>query len=416
MNAKIFFTATVLSIMACMAAEPFVSGVTARQNWPWNANVDIRYTLTADVPCDIDVRATWSGQNTPVSLKHISGDLANIVAGNGHIVWDPIAEGVTLPLTGFRVTVEPATVDSRKYLLLNLADGSVFYSATEPDWKNEPLKYLATNIVFRRISATTFNFGYPQSQVEAEFINNRSLMRRVTLSSDYYMAIFPLTSAQRDIAIDRIPEESDCTTPYAISYDMARGTRDEGICWPETFHKVTPDSFLGTIREISKNSFPVGWVVDLPTAAQWENAARAGTDKLDRLCWVEGSEFGVDFDAMMAIVKNAGQWDPDKTITAEIGKFAPNPWGIYDTMGCVYEFVLDWRMPKGPTLTTDVTDPTGIATPESEFNRQVRGGRGNGSCAFQACLPGNSGYGFSADTYRSTRLCIHMKPVTKIAE
>ena len=33
---------------AAGAAEPVVSGVMARQNWPWNGNVDILYTLSAD--------------------------------------------------------------------------------------------------------------------------------------------------------------------------------------------------------------------------------------------------------------------------------------------------------------------------------------------------------------------------------
>jgi formylglycine-generating enzyme required for sulfatase activity len=417
MNRKSFFAAAILSAIACAAAEPSATGVTARQNWPWNGNVDILYTLSSDTPCDVDVKATWNGQSEPVSLTRVSGDLFNVESGDRRIVWDPVAEGVSLPLTGFKATVEPVSADSKKYLLLNLFDGSVSYSATEPDWKGEPMAYLATNIVFRRIGATTFNFGYPQPQVIAGFINNRSLARKATLSSDYYIAIFPLTTAQGYMITKKTVEEEDCTTPYSVAYSTLRGSKaGDGVCWPETFHKVAEESLLDKIRKIPGLSLPAGWVVDLPTAAQWENAARAGTDAQDRLCWVEGSEFDVSFSDMTNIVKNAGQWVPGATLTAKIGTFPANPWGLYDTIGCVYEYVLDWRMPKGPCLTTDVTDPTGIATGENTQDRQVRGGRGNGSCPLEACLPGNSSSGYSEDTARSARLCIHLKPVTKLAE
>jgi hypothetical protein len=222
-------TATYLCA-AASAAEPVVSGVMARQNWPWNGNVDILYTLSADEPCDIEVTATWKGQAEPVTLGGISGDCTKVSSGNRHIVWDPVAAGVQLPLTDFRVTVTPATLESRKYLMLNLVDGTVEYSADAPDWKNEPFKYLATNMVFRRISATTFNFGYPASVEEREWVNSRSRVRKATLSSDYYIAIFPTTTAQEKAIHGNIGsvKEVDTRTPTRTIYNLIRGSKADG--------------------------------------------------------------------------------------------------------------------------------------------------------------------------------------------
>jgi hypothetical protein len=316
---------------AAGAAEPVVSGVMARQNWPWNGNVDILYTLSADEPCDIEVTATWKGQTEPVTLGGISGDCTKVSSGNRHIVWDPVAAGVQLPLTDFRVTVTPATLESRKYLMLNLYNGKVTYSATEPDWKNRTAEFLGTNMVFRRISATTFKFGYPRSQVEAGFANNRSLERNATLSSDYYMAIFPITEAQwRIMSKATVSDEGYFRAPRGVSYDDLRGTVGNGVCWPETFHKVAEGSVVAVMRDIVRNSIPSGWTVDLPTAAQWENAARAGEN--GRLCYVEGSEFGVTHSEMTNIVMNAGQWRPGEKLVPQIGNYNPNPFGIYPAM------------------------------------------------------------------------------------
>jgi len=70
----------------------------------------------------------------------------------------------------------------------------------------------------------------------------------------------------------------------------------------------------------------------LPSESEWEYAARAGTtqpywwghqpDTNRANCWGCGS-----------------QWDGVKT--APVGSFPPNPWGIYDTSGNVFEWVAD---------------------------------------------------------------------------
>ena len=417
MRKTILVFAALLSAVAAYSADPSINDVNVMQRWPWSGTVDIYYTLAADEPCDVEVTATWTGQTTPFVLNDISGDYYSVSNGARHIAWDAVASGLSLPLKDFTVTLAPVAVSARKYLILNLNSGSVSYSATEPDWKNHEKEFLGTNMVFRRISATTFNFGYPLSQINKPLIyaNNRSLVRKATLSSDYYMAIVPFTEAQWHIlGKSAITHEEYYRQPRGVKYEDARGKKEDGICWPETFHAVTTNSIAGMLRSIATNSVPREWTFDLPTAAQWENAARAGTDSTN-LCYVEGAKFGTSWSDMTNLLQSAGQWTPGVTETARIGDYDPNPWGVYDTIGCVWEFVLDWRLPDGPTATTDVTDPTGIATTSETVGRQVRGGRCNADCTIPMLLPANSNNGYSQSTTRGARFCIHLKPITKFS-
>lgn len=70
----------------------------------------------------------------------------------------------------------------------------------------------------------------------------------------------------------------------------------------------------------------------LPSETQWEYAARAGTTS--DYWW--GAKIGKN---------NANCWSCgstwDRTQTAEVGRFAANPWGLYDTSGNVLEWTAD---------------------------------------------------------------------------
>lgn len=70
----------------------------------------------------------------------------------------------------------------------------------------------------------------------------------------------------------------------------------------------------------------------LPSDAEWEYAARAGTRS--RFWW------GEEIEVARANCEGCGSlWDGEKT--AQVGKFAPNPFGLHDTAGNVFEWVAD---------------------------------------------------------------------------
>jgi len=84
----------------------------------------------------------------------------------------------------------------------------------------------------------------------------------------------------------------------------------------------------------------------LPTEAEWEYAARAGTET--KYWW--GNEIGRNrancFDC-------GSEWDRNQS--APVGSFHPNPWGLHDTAGNVQEWVQDCRNDSYGGAPTDGT-------------------------------------------------------------
>jgi len=102
----------------------------------------------------------------------------------------------------------------------------------------------------------------------------------------------------------------------------------------------------------------------LPTEAEWEHAARAGTNA--------GLPCG-DVSSCMCTDPNAGRlaWYKINSggRTRQVGGKMPNPWGLHDMAGNVYEWIHDWYQPHlghAPTL-----DPAG---PTTGTERVLRGG------------------------------------------
>ena len=92
----------------------------------------------------------------------------------------------------------------------------------------------------------------------------------------------------------------------------------------------------------------------MPTEAEWEYAARAGTTeprygKLDEIAWYSEN--------------SGGKAHP-------VGQKRPNAWGLYDMLGNVFEWTADWYDGKYYTA-RPAMDPTG---PPTGDGRTLRGG------------------------------------------
>jgi formylglycine-generating enzyme required for sulfatase activity len=100
-----------------------------------------------------------------------------------------------------------------------------------------------------------------------------------------------------------------------------------------------------------------GREVRLPTEAEWEYACRARTKTR---WWFGDTESSLTEYAWTNA--NAG-WQTQPT-----GQKKPNPWGLYDMYGNVWQWCQDWA---APYPAADVVDPTG---PSGGGDKCLRGG------------------------------------------
>ena len=246
-------------------------------------------------------------------------------------------------------TSDPAQTDSwRSVAFVQLAgadhlfvdttasvQGSRFYRAL--------LQTGPSNMVF--IPPGTFTMGSPTNEVDRN--PNEGPQTRVTLSHGFWIGKYEVTQGEY-LSVTGV-------NPSVFPGDLNRPV--SSVSWPD----ATNYCWMLTQREVAAGRIPVGSRYRLPTEAEWEYAARAGTS----------TRFSYGDDPGNTSLTNYSWYFINSALTVHrVGQKLPNPWGLFDMHGNVWEWCQDWL---GDLSGGTVIDPQGPASNAIGW-KVIRGG------------------------------------------
>ncbi len=155
-------------------------------------------------------------------------------------------------------------------------------------------------------------------------------VHQVTISKDFWMGQFDVTQGQWQAVMGNNPSYNKSVGPEAPV---------EQVSWNDV------QAFLSKANAIQSR-----WTLRLPTEAEWEYAARAGTT---------AEPYGLPDD-------NAWYKDNAGHTTHPVGQKKPNAFGLYDMLGNVWQWCQDWF---APYPSAPATDPQGPPTGEKRVTR-----------------------------------------------
>ena len=184
---------------------------------------------------------------------------------------------------------------------------------------------------FKWIPAGSFVMGSPQGE-EGRFA--AEVQHGVRISEGFWMGKYEVTQGEWEAVMGSNP-----------SYFESCGARCpvESVSWNDV---------QGFIAELNARESGKGNRYRLPTEAEWEYAARAGTT---------GARHGVLGSIAWYEDNSGGRTHP-------VGQKRANAWGLHDMLGNVWEWTADWY---GDYPSGLVTDPRG---PSTGSDRVFRGG------------------------------------------
>jgi sulfatase modifying factor 1 len=195
--------------------------------------------------------------------------------------------------------------------------------------------------IMRWIPAGSFMMGSPKAELER---GDDETQHPVTLTEGYWLADTACTQSLWQAVMDDNPSDfkGDELPVEQVSYDDC-----------QTFIKKANALLDGQL------------ILNLPTEAQWEYACRAGT--------TTAFSFGNSLSPDQANYNGSnpyakGDKGEYRETTVEVTAFKPNPWGLFNLHGNVWEWCNDFY---GDYSSDEATNPTG---PANGSWRVLRGG------------------------------------------
>ena len=360
---KLFFISILSSLTAIglLAATPSVSNVTLVQDEA-SQEVTISYDLDAEgiVIAEIltnGVSIGWSNMRSMAGAVNRQVD-----AGTGKKIWwrpdrtwpegtKIVAGTVTARVTAYSLDAPP------DYVAVDITGtASKFYYPSEealPGGIGDRI-YRTDMMLFRLIKAANVTFRMGIASKWGYKYNDANYPHNVTLTNNYWIGVFPVTQGQ--FANLRHFATSDCRDRFSAnmsSYNVDNGA-DALLCPVDNVSAMCagPDYEYGKdIDDFTAGYHSIMYAIrvatgydraHLPTLAEWEFAARAGSGD-DRV--YEG--YNVD-DVAWHAGNSQGRLQP-------VGLKKPNAWGLYDMFGNVWERTRESFV--RPQYTTDQVAP-----------------------------------------------------------
>ena len=212
--------------------------------------------------------------------------------------------------------------------------------------------------------------AYPELP-EARFnkLQDEAPVHRVRITRPFWMGKHELTVGQFRRFVEasgyKPQSEADGTGGYGYraGYDPATSLRGDAFEGRDTRYSWRNPGFAQgddhPVVNVTWNDAQAlaAWLTKtegrryrLPTEAEWEYACRAGTRtryhsgddpaSLQRVANVFDTDSAVHWPRWRAMALKGSD---GFAFTAPVGSFAPNPWGLHDMHGNVWEWVSDWH-------------------------------------------------------------------------
>jgi len=196
------------------------------------------------------------------------------------------------------------------------------------------------------IEPGSFVMGSPELEAGREI--DEDPQHEVAIERGFHLGKYTVTRGQWEDVMG--------TTPWALNGDAPSSPTLPAvfISWNDV------QDFLARLNEVDADA-----AYRLPTEAEWEYACRAGT----ATTWSFGDDRHALGDHAWYVDSDVAEEDQS---AQEVGAKRPNPWGLHDTHGNVWEWCQD-VYGDGYYAESPAVDPQGpSAGPES--TRVVRGG------------------------------------------